>query len=98
MENYILIGNDNNDIYLKAYGHITANVSFPIREDLYKKISTFTVALNIFIDLSNIRYMDSTFMGLLVGIEKKLYSSFKIHLNRQDNQNKEKYRLYPAFL
>ncbi|OHD12293.1 MAG: hypothetical protein A2086_10770 [Spirochaetes bacterium GWD1_27_9] len=78
--NRILIGCKENSIYLMAEGHITANLSFPLREDLYKKISTLKFIENIFMDLSKTDYMDSTFMGLLVGIERKLFSTFKAHL------------------
>ncbi len=79
-KNEILIGAINNNIYLKAKGHITANLSFPVREDLFKKISTLKNEIKIYFDLSEVSYMDSTFIGLLVGIDKKLKTTFNNNL------------------
>ncbi|HOV13755.1 MAG TPA: STAS domain-containing protein [Spirochaetota bacterium] len=78
--NKILIGSIDNNIYLKAIGHITANLCFPMREDLFKKISLMKSKINIFFDLSETTYMDSTFIGLLVGIDKKLKNTFNNNL------------------
>ena len=80
MENRLLVANYNNTIFIKPLGHITANITLPIREHLLKKISSFSCCLSISIDLSNTDYMDSTFMGLLVGLDKELFKKFKIHL------------------
>ena len=78
--NAILIAMKNNDIYLKPLGHVTASLSFPVREMIFKKLNRFHAIFNIFVDLSETDYMDSTFLGLMVGIDKRLYSHLKTHL------------------
>lgn len=80
MENAILITTIKNDIYLKPLGHITANLCFPLREMIFKKLYCFHVLFNIYIDLSETRYMDSTFLGIMVGIDKRLHAHLKTHL------------------
>lgn len=79
--NKIFISSIDNKIYLMPKGHITANLCFPLRTHLYKKISDSNNKFEIYIDLSHVSYMDSTFMGLLVGLEKKLIRFFKSHLH-----------------
>lgn len=79
-ENQILITIDNNDLYFKAMGHITANLCFPLRDMVLKRLSLFTCPFEIFFDLSETKYMDSTFLGILVGLEKKLHGTFGNHL------------------
>ncbi len=80
VKNNILIGINNNDVFIKPIGHITANLSFNLQEYLYNHISEINPCFNMYIDMSLIEYMDSTFLGLLIGLEKKLYKSFSKHL------------------
>ena len=80
-EDKILFGVKDNNIFIKAEGHITANQCFSLRECLYKQIPNMCHLICIYIDLSNASYMDSTFLGLLIGIEKKLYNSVQKHLH-----------------
>ncbi|MCG8571965.1 MAG: STAS domain-containing protein [Spirochaetes bacterium] len=47
---------------------------------IFKRIKKFHVSFNIYVDLSEIKYMDSTFLGLMVGIEKKLFCHLHTHL------------------
>lgn len=79
-ENKILITVNENDLYFKAMGHITANLCFPLRDMILKRLSFFSCAFEIYFDLSETKYMDSTFLGILVGIEKKLNGAFGNHL------------------
>jgi anti-anti-sigma factor len=79
-ENRLYIGTRGNEIYIRAEGQVTANLSFPIREHLYKKLVNMETPLSIYFDLSNTDYMDSTFMGLLVGIERRTFACFKNHI------------------
>jgi anti-anti-sigma factor len=69
-----------NEIYLKAEEHITAKQCFAIKEYLYKHISDFNAAFKIYLDLSLVDYMDSTFLGILAGIEKKMFQCWQNHL------------------
>lgn len=78
--NKILIATSNSSLYFKADGHITANLCFPLRDMIQKKISLFSCPFDVYFDLSETKYMDSTFLGILVGIEKKINSIFERHL------------------
>lgn len=79
-ENKILITICENDLYFKALGHITANLCFPLRDLILQRLKLFSCPFRIFFDLSETKYMDSTFLGILIGIEKNLFSVFQYHL------------------
>ncbi len=79
-ENKLLITTKGQDIYFKALGHVTANLCFPLRDMIIKRISSFDTPFNIYFDLSETKYMDSTFLGILVSLEKKIFSIFTKHL------------------
>ncbi|MCK4797355.1 MAG: STAS domain-containing protein, partial [Spirochaetes bacterium] len=79
--NNILFSIYKNNIFIKAEGHITANLCFSLREYLYREIPNMDPTFDVFVDLNNTDYMDSTFLGLLIGIEKRLYNNFKKHLH-----------------
>jgi anti-anti-sigma factor len=78
--NDIFIAADNDNIIIKPIGHITANKCFTLREYFYKDMGDVQSDLSIFMDLSEIRHMDSTFLGILIGIEKRLIKHLKKHL------------------
>lgn len=80
MNNEILVGISENNIFIKPIGSITANNCFTIREFFFNEIPNFYSNFNLFVDLSETRYMDSTFLGILVGLEKKLIKLLKKHL------------------
>ncbi len=79
-ESKILIGALDGKAFIISKGSMTANLSFPIREYLYHLIDVSSSQIEIYIDLSETDYMDSTFMGLLVGVEKKTTKKFNTHL------------------
>lgn len=79
-ENRILIATKENAVYFKAFGHVTANLCFPFRDMIMKRLSSFSIPFEIYFDLSETKYMDSTFLGILVGTDKLLYSKFQKHL------------------
>jgi len=80
LNSHILIGINCDNIFIKPEGYITANLCFTMRENLYRKISDLNPSFNIYIDMSKTEYMDSTFLGLLIGLEKKIFSNFKKHI------------------
>ena len=59
-------------IFIKAVGHITASISVDLKALVTERLEKPPVPLELFADLSECTYMDSTFMGLLVGFHKKL--------------------------
>lgn len=58
-------------LFVKAEGHITAVLSADLREVIFERLSREPVPPLLGVDLSACDYMDSTFMGLLVGFHKK---------------------------
>ncbi len=62
----------DNKIYIKAVGHITAALCADLRESVLSRLNSELPSPKIFIDLSACSYMDSTFLGLMVGINKRL--------------------------
>lgn len=78
----ILIGTDSRGYFLTARGSIRANLCYPLRESILEKLDATTSIPAVYVDLSECRYMDSTFIGLLVAIDKKLQkgSGGRLHL------------------
>jgi anti-anti-sigma factor len=63
---------DRNTLYLRAQGHITASLCADLRGIVFSRFETAPQVENMYVDLSACDYMDSTFMGLLVGFNKRL--------------------------
>lgn len=59
-------------IYIQARGHITAQICADLREQVFSRFDEPVPVLAIYVDLSSCDYMDSTFMGLLAGFNKRL--------------------------
>ncbi|MFQ3547849.1 MAG: STAS domain-containing protein [Termitinemataceae bacterium] len=66
---------ENNCLYLKGEGHITAILCADLREVVFARLENPPAITEFYIDLSACDYMDSTFMGLLVGFNKRLVRS-----------------------
>jgi anti-anti-sigma factor len=62
-------------IYIKAEGHITANNCYILRKRLFNRLDREPPVKEIYADLSDCLYMDSTFIGILIGINKKFKNS-----------------------
>lgn len=58
-------------IYIRAQGHITANACADLKTRVFDRLEAKPPIDDILIDLSDCDYMDSTFMGLLVGFNKR---------------------------
>lgn len=80
MKSELLISLHDNTIFIKASGHLTAMLCTDLRKEVQSRMDSSTNLLDIVVDLSLCSYMDSTFMGLLVGLNKKLqeYSDHKL--------------------
>ncbi|MBN2738653.1 MAG: STAS domain-containing protein [Spirochaetales bacterium] len=74
MQNEIYYIEKDNQLFIKASGHITANICFGLRQKVFSRIEHQPMVTAIYADLSECEYMDSTFMGLLIGFNKKLLS------------------------
>ena len=80
----LLIGADARGVFMEARGHIRAALCYPLRDSLLSRLETAAAPPAVFMDLSACTYMDSTFIGLLVAIDKKLrkVSGTRLHLLR----------------
>jgi anti-sigma B factor antagonist len=63
---------EGNTLYIRAEGHLTAALCADLRELVFSRIDAQPRVEGIKADLSGVTYMDSTFMGLLVGFTKRL--------------------------
>jgi anti-anti-sigma factor len=77
----LLLGADERGVFVRAQGSIRATLCFPLRDALLGKIDKGLAVPAVFIDLSECRYMDSTFIGLLVAMDKKLRKATGARLN-----------------
>lgn len=59
-------------LYIRAVGHIRAAICSDLRNKVFKRMEEDPTPAGISVDLSQCEYMDSTFMGLLVGFNKLL--------------------------
>lgn len=80
----ILIGRDPRGYFLVARGNVRATLCYPLREALLAQLDQPADIPAVYVDLSECRYMDSTFIGLLVAIDKKLQkgSRGRLHVLR----------------
>jgi len=62
---------DETGLFVRALGHVTAAVSTDLRELILNRLALPAVPPLFAVDLSECDYMDSTFMGLLVGFHKR---------------------------
>lgn len=68
---------ENQCLYLKGEGHITAILCADLRELVFKRFEEENPIEAFYVDLSSCDYMDSTFMGLLVGFNKRMQKLMK---------------------
>lgn len=59
-------------VYIRAEGHVTAVLCADLRDKVYKFLAADGIPQGIVLDLSRCDYMDSTFMGVIVSMNKKL--------------------------
>jgi anti-anti-sigma factor len=76
------MGKDQRGYFLHARGSIRASLCYPLRESLLSRLEESSSIPAVFVDLSRCSYMDSTFIGLLVAIDKRLQkgSGGRLHI------------------
>jgi len=57
-------------LYIKATGHVTALVCPPLKQAVFERLEAPPPVEAVYLDLSACEYMDSTFLGLIVGTQK----------------------------
>lgn len=71
MEEVLFIKETNNRVFIRAQGHITANACPELKARVFDRLDAKPAVEDVIIDLSSCEYMDSTFMGLIVGFNKR---------------------------
>lgn len=77
MQEALFYKEENNCLYLKGEGHITAMLCGDLRELIFNRFEQGSPIEAFYVDLSSCDYMDSTFMGLLVGFNKRMLKLMK---------------------
>lgn len=62
-------------IYIKGTGHVTAAYCPELKARCFARFEENPPVSAVFVDLSECDYMDSTFLGLIVGLAKRLKAS-----------------------
>ncbi len=68
----ILAGSDSRGWFITARGSVRATLCYPLRESILARLEDSDWVPAVYVDLSSCTYMDSTFIGLLVAIDRKL--------------------------
>ncbi len=71
MEEALFIKETNNRIYIRAQGHVSANSCTELKTRVFDRLEAKPAVEDVFMDMSVCEYMDSTFMGLIVGFNKR---------------------------
>ena len=71
MEELLQFQENSSGLFVRAQGHITAAISSGVREMIFERLSFPPPPKLLAVDLQACEYMDSTFMGLLVGFHKR---------------------------
>lgn len=71
MDNKLCIGRLNDILFIRIHGEMRAGNTFSLNDFLAKYIEEKGGALSIIMDMSECKYMDSTFIGFIISLEKK---------------------------
>jgi anti-anti-sigma regulatory factor len=90
----LLVGSDDRGWFISARGSVRASLCYPLRETLLARLDEPSAVPAVFVDLSRCSYMDSTFIGLLVAIDRKLQtgSGARLHVQRPSAECLELFR------
>jgi anti-anti-sigma factor len=71
VEEAVYYTSEDGNIYMKATGHVTALVCPPLKTAVFERLDAQPPVAKVYLDLSDCEYMDSTFLGLIVGTQKR---------------------------
>ncbi len=72
MEEALFVKEEREVVYIKARGHMTAALCPELKSRVLARLDASPPLERIYLDLRDCEYMDSTFMGLIVGFNKRL--------------------------
>jgi len=75
VEEAVFYKSEDSIIYMKATGHVTALVCPALKAAVFERLDMDPPVGKIYLDLSDCEYMDSTFLGLIVGTQKRFAGS-----------------------
>ncbi|MGO9309902.1 MAG: STAS domain-containing protein [Spirochaetia bacterium] len=80
----ILVGSDSRGWFITARGSVRATLCFPLRDTLLARLEESSDVPAVYVDLAPCTYMDSTFIGLLVAIDRRLQkgSGGRLHVTQ----------------
>src|SRR5271157_5605583 len=78
----ILVGSDGRGWFITARGSVRATLCYPLRDTLLARLEDSSDVPAVYVDLSACTYMDSTFIGLLVAMDRRLQkgSGGRLHI------------------
>jgi anti-anti-sigma factor len=68
----VFVNAEGESIYVRARGHVTAAVCPGLKTRIFARLEAEPPVEGLYLDLSECEYMDSTFLGLIVGCHKRL--------------------------
>jgi anti-anti-sigma factor len=71
VEAEVYFKDENGAIYIRARGHVTSTLCPELKSIAFARLDAEPRVEKVLIDLSDCEYMDSTFLGLIVGMYKR---------------------------
>lgn len=71
MEEAVFYKSEGSTIFMRATGHVTALICPPLKAAVFERLEGAPKVEKIYLDLADCEYMDSTFLGLIVGTQKR---------------------------
>jgi anti-anti-sigma factor len=72
LDEALYYGSIGDSLYIKAEGHVTAARCPELKALAFARLDASPPPASVIVDLGSCEYMDSTFLGLLVGLTKRL--------------------------
>lgn len=76
----------DNILYITASGHVRANDCGPIKNFSTKQLTDSDAIKEVYLEMKDCSYMDSTFIGIVAGINKQLRKKWKKSVQIQNIQ------------
>ncbi len=71
MEEAVYYGESGGELFIKVLGHMTAALCPELKARAFARLDGEESVAGVFFDLRSCEYMDSTFLGLIVGVNKR---------------------------